>query len=533
MNSLKSKYDVAIVGGGHNGLVAACYLAKAGMSVLVLERNDVLGGATLSRQTFPGVDAKLSVYSYLVSLLPQKIIDDLGLKLQLRSRKTASWTPRIYDGKLRELLIQNNSSGANREAFSELTGSDKDYEGYLKLQRLEQSISKVIWPSLISPMISRKKLRNGLDKETRLAWQALIEEPIGDVIEQHISDDLIRGLVFTDGRIGVSTYPHDPSLLQNKSFLYHIIGGGTGEWRVPVGGMGVLVEQLHNVARTTSNATFQTNAKVIRIDSGPRNSTVIFEHDEKEHEVDARFVLCNASAQILNQLTEEESVPLDLDKAAEGAGFKINMLLKKLPRLLSDRHTAEDAFSGTVHIDEGYQQMMTSYQESMRGNIPTRPPGEIYCHTLTDDSILSDDLNQRGYHTLTLFGLDMPYRLFEKDNDRVRDEVLSRYLTGINQFLRDPIEDCLATDCNGAPCVEAMSSFDLEQKVHLPKGNIFHGGLSWPFADSDEEVGQWGVETKNSNILLCGSAAKRGGAVSGIPGHNAAMKVMELSKENR
>ena len=224
---------------------------------------------------------------------------------------------------------------------------------------------------------------------------------------------------------------------------------------------------------------------------------------------------------------------MDLDKAAEGAGFKINMLLKKLPRLLSDRHTAEDAFSGTVHIDEGYQQMMTSYQESMRGNIPTRPPGEIYCHTLTDDSILSDDLNQRGYHTLTLFGLDMPYRLFEKDNDRVRDEVLSRYLTGINQFLRDPIENCLATDCNGAPCVEAMSSFDLEQKVHLPKGNIFHGGLSWPFADSDEEVGQWGVETKNSNILLCGSAAKRGGAVSGIPGHNAAMKVMELSKENR
>ena len=120
MNPLKSKYDVAIIGGGHNGLVAACYLAKAGMSVLVLERNDVLGGATLSRQVFPGVDAKLSVYSYLVSLLPQKIIDDLDLKFQLRSRKTASWTPRIIDGNLRKLLIQNNSSSANQPPFTPL-----------------------------------------------------------------------------------------------------------------------------------------------------------------------------------------------------------------------------------------------------------------------------------------------------------------------------------------------------------------------------------------------------------------------------
>ena len=108
-------------------------------------------------------------------------------------------------------------------------------------------------------------------------------------------------------------------------------------------------------------------------------------------------------------------------------------------------------------------------------------------------------------------GVNMPYRLFEKDNDRVRDEVLSRYLTGINQFRRDPIEDCLASDGNRDPCVEAMSAFDLEQKVHLPKGNIFHGGLSWPFAESDEEVSQWGVKTKNPNIFLCGSAAKRGG----------------------
>jgi phytoene dehydrogenase-like protein len=164
----------------------------------------------------------------------------------------------------------------------------------------------------------------------------------------------------------------------------------------------------------------------------------------------------------------------------------------------------------------------------MSGNIPTTPPGEIYCHTLTDNSILSDELNQQGYHTLTLFGLDMPYPLFKQDNAAKRAEVLSRYLAGINQFLEDPIEDCLAIDQHGAPCIEAKSAVDLERSVHLPRGNIFHGDLSWPFAERDEEVGQWGVETSHANILLCGSAAKRGGAVSGIPGHNAAMKILEM-----
>ena len=146
---------------------------------------------------------------------------------------------------------------------------------------------------------------------------------------------------------------------------------------------------------------------------------------------------------------------------------------------------------------------------------------------VTDNSILSDDLNERGFHTLTLFGLDTPYRLFEKDNERVRNEILAKYLAGINQFLREPIEECLATDGNGDPCIEAMSPVDLENKIHLPKGNIFHGDLTWPFAETDDEVGQWGVETTQPNIFLCGSAAKRGGAVSGIPGHNAAMKVLE------
>ena len=206
------------------------------------------------------------------------------------------------------------------------------------------------------------------------------------------------------------------------------------------------------------------------------------------------------------------------------------MVLERLPRLLSSNCSSKEAFAGTFHVDEGYQQMNESYRSSMSGEMPATPPGEIYCHTLTDDSILSPELNARGFHTLTFFGLDMPYRLFVEDNEKARDMALGRYLAGINRYLDEPIEECLAKDTDGKPCIEAMSAVDLENKIHLPKGNIFHGDLTWPFAETEEEVGQWGVETDSPNVFLCGSSARRGGAVSGIPGHNAARKVLEQNK---
>ncbi len=524
MDTLESRYDVAIVGGGHNGLVAACYLAKGGLSVLVLERNPELGGATRSAYAFEGFEAKLSVYSYLVSLFPQKIIDDLGLNLQLKSRQTASYTPAIHHGQMKELLLRNDASDHNREAFVSLTGDDSDYRGYLELQAMQEQLASVIWPSLTEPLVSREEMRGRLDAEGQRSWQSFVEQPLGEVIESKVASDLVRGLVFTDAKIGVSTHPHDPSLLQNRCFLYHVIGRGTGEWRVPVGGMGSLVEELERVARATGNVTFATDAKVQSIAPDSNHASLYFEVDGQERKVDAGYVLCNASSRELGRLTGES---LEREAVDEGTGFKVNMLLERLPRLRSENGSSAEAFAGTFHVDEGYQQMQASYDSSSSGQMPATPPGEIYCHTLTDDSILSAELQSRGFHTLTLFGLDMPYRLFEQDNDKARETALQRYLAGLNRYLDEPIEDCLAKDTHGKPCIEAMSAVDLENKIHLPKGNIFHGDLTWPFAETEEEVGQWGVETEHPNVFLCGSSARRGGAVSGIPGHNAAMKVLE------
>jgi len=523
MSTLSTKYDVAIIGGGHNGLVSACYLAKAGLSVLVLERNSELGGATRSAKTFDGMEARLSLYSYLISLLPHRIIDDLGLELNLLPRRTCSYTPMLEDGIFNDLLL-NHDPEHNRKACVSLTGSVSDYLGYVELQAMQKGLASVIWPSLTEPLVSKAEMTKRLDNDGRAAWKSLIEEPLGQVIEKAISSDLIRGLLFTDAKIGVSTYSHDPSLLQNRCFLYHVIGRGTGDWRVPEGGMGKLVDELIRVAQSTHKVSFATNATVHSVDPGEKLSSLAFEIDGKEAEVDARFVLCNASSKELARLTGKAESSGTVD---EGTAFKVNMLLKRLPRLRSDNYSSEEAFAGTFHVNEGYAQMQTSYDMSLKGEMPPIPPGEIYCHTLTDPSILSPELNARGFHTLTLFGLDMPYHLFVEDNDKARGLALQRYLSGINQYLDEPIEECLALDADGKSCIEAMSAVDLEKKIHLPKGNIFHGDLTWPFAESEEEVGLWGVETEYPNLFLCGSSAKRGGAVSGIPGHNAAKKVLE------
>ncbi len=177
-------------------------------------------------------------------------------------------------------------------------------------------------------------------------------------------------------------------------------------------------------------------------------------------------------------------------------------------------------------MNEGYEQMKTSYENARDGIRFDHLPGEMYCHSLTDPSILSKDLQEKGYQTLTLFGLDVPYHWFLHDNEREKEAITDHYLGAIQPFLADEFIDCLALDASGDFCVEAKSPLDLERSLGLPRGNIFHGNLTWPFAERGDEVGQWGVETNFENVLVCGSSAKRGGAVSGIPGHHAAMKVL-------
>ena len=167
-----SKYEVVIVGGGHNGLVAACYLAKAGKKVLVLEANKQVGGASTSEHVFAGLEAKLSRYSYLVSLLPDQIITDLGLNFKTISRKVSSYTPyQNQDGDL-GLLVNRLWDESNRESFFKLTKSNDESDAWLKFYDQVSKLAKVIAPTLLKPLPTRGELKKQLNDDQ--IWKILI-----------------------------------------------------------------------------------------------------------------------------------------------------------------------------------------------------------------------------------------------------------------------------------------------------------------------------------------------------------------------
>ena len=494
------KYDVTIIGGGHNGLVAATYLAKAGKSVVILEANPEIGGATQSVQAFEGFDAHLSRYSYLVSLLPDKIVADLGLSFECISREVSSYTPyldkglyvsRLWDEKTAASFNELDPTGAEAKAWQEFYGEVAEF-------------AQRIAPTLLQPL----KTRSDLKAEINLprTWDYLVENPIGAEIDKRFKNDLVKGVVLTDALIGTFASAYD--LQANICFLYHLMGNGTGEWKVPVGGMGALVKELIRAA-TNLGVEIKVDSKVNSIVSDQSGVAV---RTEAGDVYQSDYLLSNAAPAVLAKLRGKAK-----PKSLDGSQMKINILLKRLPQLKSGIDPRL-AFAGTFHANESFSQLEQTYKEAKSGHMPAKMPIEMYCHTLSDPSILGSELQAAGYQTLTLFGLHTPASLFDADNDGARDVALASALSSLNEYLAEPIEDVIAA-------IEVKTPLDIEEAIALPRGNIFHKDLSMPFRE-DGSAPSWGVETDDPRIFICGAGAIRGGGVSGIPGHNAAMAVL-------
>jgi phytoene dehydrogenase-like protein len=280
---------------------------------------------------------------------------------------------------------------------------------------------------------------------------------------------------------------------------------------------------LEDAARS-AGATLVAGAEVVALTP---DGEVRYRHRDRDRVVEASTILANVAPHVIARLLGESGV-----ERPEGAQVKVNLLLKRLPRLRDSAIDPAAAFGGTFHINEGYAQLETAYRSASAGELPNPLPAEIYCHSLTDPSILSPELVARGAHTLTIFGLHTPDRLITPENNAAMRERLTRaVLDSLDSVLAEPIDDLLMTDAAGRPCLEAKTTLDLDDALDLPGGNIFHGALSWPFADDEDAQStpaeRWGVATAHDRILLCGAGAKRGGGVSGIGGHNAAMAVLE------
>lgn len=538
----KTRHDVVIVGAGHNGLTAAAYLAGAGKSVLVIERADAVGGAAVSAQAFDGVDAWLSRYSYLVSLFPQRIIDDLGLDIRLARRRYSSYTPLHGDVSGRGLLVDNGDAKATAASFAAI-GAESDAAGFAAFYAQTGRLARAIWPTMTEPLLTRTEAR-ALVADDDL-WDAFVEHPIGQVIESQLANDLVRGVVLTDALIGTFAAAADPSLTQNRCFLYHVIGGGTGNWDVPIGGMGTVTSELALAARR-AGAELATGADVVSLSP---DGEVRYRSADGEHVVHGDWVLSNVAPYVLAQLLDAGAAYAGTASAGavatgtasagamarpDGAQVKVNLMLSRLPKLRDENVDAAAAFGGTFHINEGYAQLQDAFEQAARGGIPNPLPCEIYCHSLADPSILSPELAASGAQTITVFGLHTPHRaVTAENNDAMRERLQAAVLASLNSVLAEPIEGLLLTDANGNACIETKTTLDLENALGMPGGNIFHGPLSWPFAEDDDPLEtpaeQWGVATRHPRILTCGAGARRGGGVSGLGGHNAAMAVLESS----
>ena len=496
--------DVIIVGGGHNGLVAASYLARAGKKVRILEANSEVGGATTSVRAFPGFDARISRYSYLVSLLPDSIVNDLGLNFECLSRTVSSYTPYERDGLNLGLLVSRDWDAQTQLSFDELDPTGYEGQAWQEFYRQISALAERIAPTLLQPLKTRSELKElvGIPE----VWEFMIENPIGEIIASRFKNDVVRGVVLTDALIGTFASAFD--IQANICFLYHLMGNGTGEWKVPQGGMGALVQELERVAREAG----------VQIDLNQRVTTIKSDGDgvhvttANGLALKSTFLLSNIAPQTLASLCGT-SKPESLD----GAQMKINMLLRRLPQLKSGIDPRL-AFAGTFHVNETFSHFETTLTQAKIGHMPTVMPLEMYCHTLTDPSILSDELAQAGYQTLTLFGLHTPASLFDSDNESARETALKSALTSLNEYLAEPIEDLIVG-------IEVKTPLDIEKEIGLPRGNIFHRDLHFPFRE-DGSSPSWGVETDDPRIFICGAGAIRGGGVSGIPGHNAAMAVL-------
>jgi phytoene dehydrogenase-like protein len=505
-----ARYDAVVIGAGHNGLVAAAYLARAGLSVCVLEQREVLGGATVTEELFPGFH--LSTCSYSLSLLRPEIVRDLELArhgLRVAAKDPALFAPQP-DGRA---LVLWRDPARQVEAVAGFSRADAAAWGPFWDQ--VEAAARVLRPLLLAPPPAPEQVQAAFERLPGGAgYRRFVAGSVAELAASCFESDAVKGYVASQGVIGTAAGPWQPGTA--FVFLYHAAGevtGIPGAWGYVRGGMGSVAAAIAADARE-HGAVLRTAAPVERVlVSDGRATGVALASGE---EVTARVVLSGAEPKrTLLGLVGAPHLPAGTAAAVAawptpGVVLKLNAALAALPDFTALPATPGPAHRGTVGICPSVAYLEAAWQDAAAGRPSAAPFMEVFLQSATEPTLAPP-----GRHTMSIFAQYAPYRLADGDWDTRRDEIARTVLDTLAGYAPNLDRVLLDYQAAGPP--------DLERRFGLTGGHIFHGELL-----PEVSLGRrMPYRSPVAGLYLCGSGTHPGGAVTGAPGHNAARVVLD------
>lgn len=522
------KFDVIIVGAGHNGLVCAAYLARARRKVLVLERREMVGGCAVTEELWPGY--KISSASYLTSLLQERVIHDLelaryGYKVDAKEPAFFSAFP---DG--RHFFMWQDRAKTLAEIAKYSKHDAEVYPAYEEqLERISQVVEGLLLttPPQFPPhgaldFLEYLKLAarlHGLSPKDTVALVKIFTQSAAEFLDEWFESEQVKVTLATDGVIGANGGPRSPGTAY--ILLHHCMGGVAGHrglWGFVRGGMGAVSEAIAASARA-KGAVIRTNAPVARVlVRGGKASGVVLESGE---EIQADAVASNLDPKLtFLRLLEAGELPADFVDAIrkfriEGTSCKINLALNGLPEFTAYPGAPGPHHRATMHICPSIDYVERAWDDAKYGRPSGRPLLELTIPTMYDPS-----LAPAGKHIMGIFLQYAPYTLSGGATwDELREPFGDRVIGLIAEYapnIRDIVEHR-----------QVLSPFDLERRFGITGGNIFHGEMSLDQMFVMRPVAGWArYRTPIRNLYLCGSGAHPGGGVMGAPGYNCAREML-------